>query len=298
MSDSCGACSSQSDNNRKQTHLQSRFSFTLRLEFVSRGPRRRVGGAVSAIVVGSMTLVCTFGCALLGMVIRRTLPPSHLERESQDVVRLGMGLVATMTALLLGLVTAAAKGSFDAQDNAIRNSAANILALDRLLARYGPETAKARDLLKEAVAYRVESTWPTSRTSRSARGGFQSGRSGEPIEEEILALAPATDAQRWFKSQALGLTQEVLKTRWRLLSSAEGSVPSAFLIVVIFWLAATFTSFGLFSPRNGTVMVVFFIAALSVAAAVFLILELNQPFEGLIKISGGPMRYALEHLGK
>jgi hypothetical protein len=254
--------------------------------------------AVISLVVGSMTLACTFSCACLGIIIRRTLPPAHLEKDSQDVVRLGMGLVATMTALLLGLITAAAKNTFDTQDNAVRNSAVNVLSLDRLLARYGPETKRARDLLKEAVAYRIESTWSKNRTTGPGQGGFSPGLGGEPIEEEILALSPATDSQRWYKSQALNLTQEVLKTRWRLLSSSEGPIPTVFLIVVIFWLAATFTSFGLFSPRNGTVLVVFFIAALAVAAAVFLILELNQPFEGLVRVSGDPLRYALENLGR
>jgi hypothetical protein len=243
-----------------------------------------------------MTLVCTFGCAWIGTIIRRALPPSHLEKESQDIVRLGMGLVATMTALLLGLITAAAKGTFDTQDNAVRNSAANVLTLDRLLARYGPETQRARDLLKEAIAYRLESTWPTK--PRPGQGGFQPGLGAESIENEILDLTPTTDSQRWFKSQALTLTQDVLRTRWRLLSSSEGQVPKAFLIVVVFWLAATFTSFGLFSPRNATVVVVFFIAALSVAAAVFLILELNQPFDGLVRVSGEPLRYALENIGR
>src|SRR5262245_18013814 len=250
---------------------------------------------MNSIIAGSITLVCTFGCALLGMIVRRALPPSHLQKESQDVVRLGMGLVATMAALLLGLVTAAAKDTFDAQDSAVRSSAANVLTLDRLLARYGPETAAARGFLREAVAYRLELTWPTNRT---APGGFQPGLGGESIESEILALDPTTDSERWLKSQALGLIEDVLKTRWRLLSSKEGSVPRAFLIVVIFWLAATFASFGLFSPRNGTVIVVFLIASTSVAAAVFLILELNQPFEGLVRVSSSPLRYALENLGK
>jgi len=253
---------------------------------------------VSAIVVGSLTLVCTFVGALLGMHIKGMLPPAHVTKESQDVVRLGMGLVATMTALLLGLVTASAKSTFDSQDAVVRSSAANILALDRLLAAYGPETEKARDDLRQVVAYRLETTWPASPRTRPNQGGFQLVRSAESIQTEILGLTPATDAQRWYKSQALGVAQEVLKSRWRILSTAEGSVPAAFLIVLLFWLMATFTSFGLFSPRNGTVIVVFFIAALSVAAAVFLILELNQPLDGLVKVSADPLRYALENLGK
>ena len=245
---------------------------------------------MTALVIAGITFLCTFGSAWLMSRVRTALPPSASSTESQDVVRLGMGLVATMTALLLGLVTASAKGSFDSQDAAIRASAASILSLDRLLARYGPETRPTRDLLRDVAASRIRSLG--SGDSWSAVGG------GEGIEDAILALEPATDSQLWLKSQALILTQEVLKTRWRILGGAEGNVPPVFLLVVIFWLTATFASFGLYAPRNSTVLGVFLIAAVSVAAAVFLILELDAPFTGLIRIPSGPWRYALEHLGQ
>ena len=250
-----------------------------------------------------VTFVCTFAAALVGMFVRNALPPAHVSKESQDVIRLGMGLVATMTALLLGLVTAAAKGSFDSQDLAIKNTAAGILTLDRLLARYGPETQPTRDLIRRTLADRIETMWP-SRGSTDTRSTLEdsasvakTGQGAEEIENEILQLSPQTEPQRWFRSEALKLTSEVLRTRWRLLS-AGGAVPKQFLIVVIFWLSMTFASFGLSAPRNATVVTVFVIAALSVAAAVFLIFELDGPFDGIIRISSGPMRFALAHLGQ
>jgi hypothetical protein len=212
-----------------------------------------------------------------------------------------MGLVATMTALLLGLVTAAAKGSYDLQDVAMRNAAAGVLTLDRLLARYGPETQSTRDLLHRAVAIRIEAIWPSSGEARPDLDVSQSpSRASSPIEDienQVLQLSTETDVQRWCKSEALKLTEEVLRIRWRLLGSAGGSVPRAFLVVVIFWLAMTFGSFGLTAPRNATVVTVFAISAFSVAAAVFLILELDDPFQGIIKISSDPFRHALANLG-
>jgi len=248
-----------------------------------------------------VTFVCTFGAALLGTYIRTALPPAHVSKESQDVIRLGMGLVATMTALLLGLVTAAAKGSFDSQDLAIKNAAAGILSLDRLLARYGPETQPTRDLLRRSLAARIETMWPSGGATRSpfedSASVSKTGQAAEEIENEILRLSPQTESQRWFRSEALKLTSEVLRTRWRLLS-AGGAVPKQFLVVVIFWLSMTFASFGLSAPRNATVVTVFAISTLSVAAAVFLIFELDGPFEGIIRISSGPMRFALAHLGR
>jgi hypothetical protein len=206
-----------------------------------------------------------------------------------------------MTALLLGLVTAAAKGSFDSQDLAIKNAAAGILTLDRLLARYGPETQPSRELLRRAVAARIETMWPSGRGTRSSLEDTASvrktGQAAEQIETEILRLSPQTEPQRYFRSEALKLTSEVLRTRWRLLS-AGGAVPRQFLIVVIFWLSMTFASFGLSAPRNATVMTVFAISTLSVAAAVFLIFELDGPFDGIIRISSVPMRFALANLGR
>jgi hypothetical protein len=252
---------------------------------------------VTALAFASITFACTFGCALLGIFIRSALPPAHVGKESQDVIRLGMGLVATMTALLLGLVTAAAKGSFDSQDNSMRNASASILSLDRLLARYGPETQPTRQLLRQAIAARIEAVWPASGAPADREASTERAPA-EVIEDQILALSPANDVQRWIKSEALKLTEDVLKTRWRLLGSLSGSVSRTFVIVVIFWLSMTFGSFGLAAPRNATVVTVFVISALSVAAAIFLILELDGPFEGIIRISSDPMRHALANLGR
>jgi hypothetical protein len=251
---------------------------------------------VTAITLALITFACTFGAALLGTYIRSALPPAHLSKESQDVVRLGMGLVATMTALLLGLVTAAARSTFDVNDTAVRNSAANVLTLDRHLARYGPETRSTRELLRRTLAFRIDMIWPADGTN----GSLDLPHSTPPIEDienQILQLSPQNDTQRWLKSEALKLSEEVVKTRWRILGGAGGSIPRQFLVVVIFWLTVTFASFGLYAPRNATVVGVLFISAISVAAAVFLILELDGPFDGLIKVSSGPLRYALANLG-
>jgi hypothetical protein len=253
---------------------------------------------VTAFNSASITFVCTLTCALLGIAIRSLLPPAHVSKESQDVIRLGMGLVATMTALLLGLVTAAAKSSFDSQDTAVKNAAAGVLTLDRLLARYGPETGPIRGLLRQTVALRLETMWPAGSRAPADLDESKATPPGEAVENQILQLAPQTESQRWFKTEALKLTEEVLRARWRLLGSAGGSVPRAFLIVVIFWLAMTFGSFGLAAPRNGTVVTVFVIAAFSVAAAVFLILELDGPLEGIIRISSDPLRHAVANLGR
>ena len=250
-----------------------------------------------AITLASITFICTFGSAMAGTFVRSWLPPAHISKESQDVVRLGIGLVATMTALLLGLVTAAARSTFDTQDAALRNSAATILTLDRHLARYGPETKPTRDLIRSAVEFRLKTTWATNSGVSPGLAVSEATPAVEEVENQILRLSPQTESQRWFKSEALKLSEEIVKTRWRVLGSG-GAVPFPFLVVVISWLTVTFASFGLYAPRNATVVSVLCIAAISVAAAVFLILELDGPFDGVIKVSSVPMQYALDHLNQ
>ena len=214
-----------------------------------------------AASIALITFMCTFSGALAAMAIRRRLPDAHLSKESQDVVRLGIGLVATMTALLLGLVTAAARSGFDAQDALIRTSAANLLTLDRHLARYGPETRGTRDLIRRALAARIDAIWSPGGGARSGVGAPGTAPPVEEVENQILRLPAETESQRWFKSEALKLSEEVVKARWRALG-ASSTIPLPFLGVVIFWLTVTFGSFGLFSPQNGTVIVVLAVAAI------------------------------------
>jgi len=252
---------------------------------------------MSELTIALVTFLCTFGGAVAAIFIRQRLPETHLGRESQDVVRLGVGLVATMTALLLGLVTAAAKGGFDAQDAALKNSAMNILTLDRQLARYGPEAQPVRDLLQSIVSDRVRDLSPQGQRGVDLRRVPAAGAPIEEIENRILALEPRTEPQRFFRTEALKLVQDVVKTRWRILETGP-TVQTPFLVAVIFWLTVTFTSFGLFAPRNGTVITVLLVASLSVAAAVYLVLEMDRPFDGLIRVSGESLRFALSNLNQ
>jgi len=206
-----------------------------------------------------------------------------------------MGLIATMAALILGLVVASAKSAFDAQDSAVRSVAADLLTLDRTLSAYGPETASIREEIRRSVEARLETSWSTG-DAPPTRG--KQVAPAERIEQQLLALTPQNDGQRWLQSQALSSASDVLKTRWSAFASAGATVPTAFLVVVVFWLAALFWSFGLFAPANATVLSVLLLCALSVSAAVFLILEMESPFSGVMKISSAPLRSALELLGQ
>lgn len=245
-------------------------------------------------VIGIVVFACTFGGALAGLRLRAILPDAHLRDESRDTVRVGIGLIATMTALILGLVTASAKSSFDALDTAVKHSAATVLSLDRALARYGPETSRVREALKRAVADRIDTIWPRGQSGRAQPDPWQAARQVELLAGQIRGLTPQTEEQRWLQSRALNLSEEMLEARWLIFSGTTVGAP--FLIILVFWLTIIFASFGLFAPQNATVVSILFVCALSVAGAIFLILEMNGPFEGLITVSADPLRYAVGHM--
>lgn len=250
--------------------------------------------------IGVIVFVCSFGGALLGMWLRTALPEHHLDADSRDTVKLCIGLVATMTALVLGLVTASAKSSFDAVDMAVKQSAIEVLALDRVLARYGPETGGIRTSLKQAIGARIEMIWPQDSSRPIDLDPIRSGAGSvaEGLADAIRGLRPRDDSQRALQSRALNLAEGLLQARWLVLAGTESSVPGPFLVILLFWLAIIFTSFGLFAPRNATVLAVLFVCAVSLGSAVFLVLEMDTPFDGLLKVSEDPIRYAYEHLNE
>ena len=251
-------------------------------------------------VVGMIAFICTFGGVLLGMALRRVLREHHLAAESKETVKLAIGLIATMTALVLGLVTASAKSSFDSVDAAVKQSATQLLALDRALARYGPETAEIRVALKQAVGARIDEIWPQGPSKPANRDLFGSGAAsaGEKLADTIHKLKPHDESQQALKSRALDLTETIMQTRWLVLAGTENSVPLPFLVVLLFWLTVIFVSFGVFSQPNVIVITALFVCALSIGAALFLVLELDKPFDGLLQISPDPMRYAYKYLNQ
>jgi hypothetical protein len=240
---------------------------------------------------------CTFGGALVGMGLRSLLPSHHVQPESQSMVNTSIGLVAAMTALVLGLVTASAQETYSATSTELKHTATTMLALDRALAQFGPEAQPVRAELRRIAVGRYEALWGVTPRSIEQMVG------SDPAVAERLALMTRTlpsssDVQRELRSRAVTLAEQMLSARWTLLTDAGARVPAALLAILVIWLAGTFVSFGLFAPRNLTVVATLAFAAFAVSCALFLVLELNSPLSGLVKVSGEPMRQAIELLGK
>jgi hypothetical protein len=250
---------------------------------------------MSSIAISLIVFLCLFGGTVIGILLGGTFPEHHLSSDSKDTVRVAMGLVATMAALVLGLLVSSAKSSYDTQSAELTDMSARVILLDRVLAHYGPETQEARDLLRGAVADSLDRIWPQERRKTSAAAP---SFSAEGLLDKIQALSPTDDTQRSLKAQALSMAIGLSQTRWLIFEQGATSVSKPMLVILVFWLTAIFLSFGLFASRNATATAALFVSGLSVSCAIFLILEMYTPFGGLIKISSAPLRSALAHLGK
>ncbi len=241
---------------------------------------------------------CIFGGTVLGLALSKMLPEHHLNESSKDAVKVGAGMISMMAALVLGLLVSSAKSHFDETNTAIIEGGARIILLDRLLRIYGPETKELREDFRRALAKAIEVLWADDPPPEAALKAFEGEVPMERMLEKIRALKAQTEAQRALQGQALQLGHEMMFSRWLQIEHAQASLPTAFLVILLFWLTMLYLTFGLLAPRNATVIVVMFIGALSLATAMFLIVEMNKPMGGAIRVSSAPMHKALEHLGR
>ena len=231
---------------------------------------------------------------MLGSILRAVLPRHHLSDESKAALKLGTGLIATLTALVLGLLVSSAKSSFDAINTGLAETGARVITLDRLLAHYGPAASDARLHLRRAVASTIARVWPDE-----APGAPEVS----PIDEmsavvERIEDLPIEDVQqRAFQSQTLSMSTALILSFWQLVERTQTPLPLRLLVILVFWLCVLYVEIGLFAPRNATVAVAVFVSALSVSAAILLILEMNVPLAGFIRVSSATLHTALEQLG-
>jgi hypothetical protein len=253
---------------------------------------------MNSLGAAALVFAFTFGGALAGLWLHARLPDHHLGGDSRDVVKLVMGLIATVAALVLGLLISTAHRSYEAQGAEVQQIGVHLFQLDRALEQFGPEAKDARAMLYRLVRMEVERA--------SAPGGMQAAI-GAPLEaqkaaaslfETISTLSPKTDSQRFIQSSALQLLTSLGHTRLLLSEQAQSSISWPFLVVLVFWLTVLFVGFGLFARRNATLVSALCLGALSVAGATFLILEMNRPYTGLMQVSIAPIRNALAQMNR
>jgi hypothetical protein len=251
---------------------------------------------MSPVAVSSLAFVVILGGAFAGTLLRNALPDHHLADDAKDVVRLGTGLIATIAALVLSLLISSSKTSFDSQSGQVQHMTADIVLLDRLLAQYGPETRDARDLLRRAIGPLVDRIWREGGAESAKDAPFAATAVAEDANARIDALEPKTEAQRSLKARAVQIVNDLTQTRLLLFEQSGKSIPMPFLAIMVLWLAIIFMSFCLFSRLNPTLIAALVVFALSASAAIFLILEMSEPFAGLMRIPSAPLLNALAPL--
>jgi len=248
------------------------------------------------LIVLLIVFLSTFGGAVAGLLIRAVLPPHHFNDEAKSAVNVAAATVSVLTALVISSLITSARGAFETTTAEVGQLSADLVLLDRVMAHYGPQADPPRDLLLRYTVLKIKLTWPEERGAKPVLDDPTALELLETLQDELRALEPESEAQRWLQSRALQVSGDLAQTRWKLVVQNASAIPRPFLIVVVAWLAFLFASFGLFAPRNPTVITVLLLAALSVSAAIVLILELDNPFDGFIVVPSDPMQNALAHL--
>ncbi len=248
----------------------------------------------------SLTAVIAFcvmvAAVLLGKGVSRLLPEHHLNPDTKDTVKLAMGMAATMAALLLGLLVNSAKGTYDSERNEVIQMAAKVAFLDRMLELYGPEAAGIRTQLRSVVKDATIQIW-RQESSRQAQL-FSDTQSGTALNDAIQRLSPQNEEQRSFKTQATTVAFELAQMRSLLLAQSAPTILMPMLTVVVGWFVVIYLSFSVISAPNATATFALMVSAFTLSGAIFLILELDQPFSGLLHISSQPILNALNQMGK
>src|SRR5215471_15117732 len=218
---------------------------------------------MSSIIISILVVVCIFAGGLIGLSLNRVLRPSHLTKETQEVVRLGIGMISVLSSLVLGLLIATAKNSYDTTASAVRTYAAELALLNETLRDYGGDAASA--LM-------------------------------ERVREQVRALRPVDDGQKWLRDQALTINENLLRDRWLMIGDQGRNVSPIMLGVLVSWVTLIFVGFGINAPRNAMVAASFLICAVVIGGAIFLILEMDRPVQGVLQISSWPIRNALAQM--
>lgn len=250
---------------------------------------------MTPIFIGLISFVAIFGGVLGGIFAARSLPGHHLSSQTQSAVTVSFAVIGTLAALVLGLMITAAKSSFSGRTDEIRQLSLQLVRIDRNLRRYGPEADDVRAKLRDWAAAKSRELFPEK--GQSPVSNETTIVKLEAVQDALLALTPRDDRQKYLHGLCLTLSSSIIQARWALEERMGHTIPVPFLVLLIFWLAIVFASFGLFSPANSTAIIALFLCAVAVSGGIYLIEELDNPLSGLIRIPSESMRKALAEVG-
>jgi hypothetical protein len=253
---------------------------------------------MDSYVVASIVFASVFLGSLVGLSLNVLLPEHHRSPQSHDAIKLGTGMISVLASLVLGLLVASVKSSFDTTDTQMQTFAANLILLDQTLRDYGPESAKARELVRDYTTQSIQDHWPQEAGRAVQMENTNAGAALDGARLQMLNLKVDDAYHRDLRSSALRMADSVLQTRWLLIERSESSIHPVFLVILIAWITLIFMSFGYNAPANVTVIVSFMVCAGALAACIFVVVEMDTPFDGVITISSHAMRDALAHMSQ
>ncbi len=229
--------------------------------------------------------------------MRQHLPQHNLSEETKSVVSASMAMVATVSALVLGLLISNANTTFIALGGEVTTLSAQILRLDGILRGYGPGANPARERLQQYANGKLIDLFPEEAKDLKLNNP-SSYELLQLLEDTVLALKPDNSRDQWWVGQAMTLAGKISDEGWLISQQAGQGTPKAFIVLLAFWLTSLFASFGLFAPKNLTSVAFVTLCAIAVAGAIGMILELEKGFGSLVHISPEPMRQAVKALGR
>ena len=207
----------------------------------------------------------------------------------------GRGLIATMAALILGLLVSSSKGTYDRVNALVNEAAANTINLDRTLRNYGPGAEPLRQLLIDRVTRIKNDIWPEdAKASKKSSVAFKEESTILDLISRISNLDAKSPEELEMKSNAIAIASDLNRERWQITVEATTKLPLPLVVIPVFWITFLTFIYGIFSPRNGTVTLVLLFCSLSIAGAIFLICEMSMPLDGSIKIPSQPFQTVLE----
>ena len=246
-----------------------------------------------------ITALSSFGLILVsiggGLFLRYKLPDSHLSGDSKDVIRLATALIGTMAAVVVALLFSSTRSTYEATNSQVARLTAGVVELDQLLTEYGgPESRDLRGALRNDTASTVSAIWRGDApvTAQLLRPATHE----DTVLYKLRQLEPKTPVQTAIKARALAVSNDIEQTRLILLAQPPDSLSRPFITVLVLWLCFIFASFSMSSKANPTLVAVLLICGLTASTAIYLILELAQPFDGLLQLSDRALRHALPPL--
>jgi hypothetical protein len=222
----------------------------------------------------------------------------HVTEETKFVINMASGVVATVAAISLGLLLSSSNATYTSRTNDVTRLSAEIIRLDRLLARYGADADPARETLRQFAERKAADLFPEDQRASPRMQNEATYDVFFQAEEQILALPTDNPLNQWIVNQAMTLASDIGNTRWLLAQQESQWMPPAFLVLLTFWLTLLFASFGLFAPRKAISAVALVLCALAVSGAIEMILDLQHPFSGINRTSPQPMRNAVNTLNE